>query len=393
MEFLSLKKYSNDFFNFIYCNDENLIYTTKRKLNKKDIFYICNYDIKKDFEYVIKSFEIEEKSYYDYKVFCSDSSLFILNKKNNILNVSKIENFFYNKKEELFSIYLEGEIKHINILNKRYFIVFIEKADFLGSQFRKYRSSKSFRYKFSYLVDLEEVESFFIKDTKFVLGARDYIQLENIMDEEVLFFEEAYREAWEKEFYYFKGLFDREKKIKQENSINYIKFSDFVDSIKRGDQRLNFKIIDSINKEGTVRYLGRTETFLYYRKKFFEKEREFIYSFEKKTGKMNEVCKIEHDKWLGEFYYDSDKVMVFYEEELGDYNKILGVFNKSCDITYNKDLGEFEDFLENRYLITYYSDDDDGNIIDCAVVRDTVDNKEYQYDGCIRCFKDYVILY
>ena len=285
-------------------------------------------------------------------------------------------------------------IKHINILNKQYFVVFIEKADFLSSQFRRYRSSKNFRYKFAYLVDLEAVESFFIKDIKFALGARDYIQIEKIMGEEMLFFEEAYREAWEKEFYYFKGVFDGEKNIKQENSINYIKFSEFVDSTKRGDQRLNFKIVDSIDKKGIVRYLGKTDEFLYYRKKFFETEKEFIYSFEKKTGKMIEACKIDHNKWSGEFYYDSDKSIVFYEEELDDYNKIVGIFNRTCDITYNKNIGNFEDFVEDRYLITYYSEDeDDGSSLDYAVIKDIIANREYQYNGYIRCFKNYVILY
>ena len=392
MKFLNLKQYSNNFFNFIYSNDEKLVYTTKRKVDKRDVFYVCSYDIKNDFEYVIKTFEIDGKSYYDYKVFFKDNSLFILHKKNNILNVSKIANPLGDSEEYLFNIYLEGEIKHINILNQQYFVVFIEKQDFLSNQFLKYRSSKSFRYKFSYLVDLEAVESFFIKDTKFTLGARDYIQIEEIDGEETIFFEEAYREAWEKEFYYFKGLFDSEKKIKQENSINYIKFSKFIDSIKAGENRLMFNIIDSIDKKGTVRYLGETKAVIYYRKKFFENGKEFIYSFEKNTTKMIEVCKIDHNNWMGEFYYDSDKSIIFYEEDLDDYNKLVGIFNRDCDIIYNKKIGDFEDFVENRYLITYYTEEDDDSS-DYAVIKDIIANKEYQYDGQIRCFSNYVILY
>ncbi|MGL5574085.1 MAG: hypothetical protein ACRDCW_00790 [Sarcina sp.] len=393
MEFLNLKKYSNEFFNFIYNTAEELVYTTKRKVDKKEEFLVCSYDIKNDFEKIIKRFEVNDISYYDYKIFYKEDILFILYKKNNILNVSKIQFNGDKTNEEKFNIYLEGEIKHINIINSRYFIVFIEKADFLGRQFLKFRSSKSFRYKFAYLIDLSDIESYFIKDIKFVLGARDYIQLEHIKNEEVLFFEEAYREAWEKEFYYFKGLFDTGKKIKQENSINYINLSKFVDSIKAGEDNLKFLVIDNIDKSGVIKYLGSDKKNLYYRKKYFDTEVEKIYSIKKDSGDVLEVCDINHANWKGDFYYDSDKSIVFYEEENGDYIKVKGVFNKIFNITYNKNVGGFEDFIDDRYVITYYSDDVDGESFDYAVIRDITLNKEYQYEGQIRCFKNYVILY
>lgn len=393
MKFLNLKKYSNDFFNFIHNADEKLVYTTKRKIDKKEIFMICSYDIKNDLEKIIKKFEVTDKRYYDYKIFYKNDILFLLNKNNNILNVSKIQFQGDKANEEVFNIYLEGEVKHVNIINNRYFIVFIEKADFLSRQFLKYRSSKSFKYKFAYLIDLNEVESYFIKDIKFALGARDYIQLEHINGEEVLFFEEAYREAWEKEFYYFKGVFDKEKKIKQENSINYIKLSEFVDSIKAGDEQINFKVIDSIDKKGVISYLGSDKENLYYRKKFFEKGNEKIFSIKKASEDVLEVCNIDHNSCKGDFYYDSDKSMVFYEEEKGDYIRVVGVFNRKFDIIYSSSIGGFEDFVDDRYVVTYYSEEIDGESSDYGVIRDTILNKEYQYEGQIRCFGDYVILY
>ena len=393
MRFLNLKKYSNDFFSFIYSTDEELIYTTKRKINKKEIFFICSYNLKKDLEKVIKKFEIVDTSYYDYKIFYRDDILFILNKKNNILNVSKIELKNNDLKETLYNIYLEGQVKHINIINERYFIVFIEKADLLGRKFDKYLSGRTFRYKFAYLIDLYEVESYFIKDVKFALGARDYIQLENINGEDVIFFEEAYREAWEKEFYYFRDFFDNEKRIKQENSVNYIKFSEFIESIKLGEDVLKVKIVDNIDKNGVIRYLGSDDEKLYYRKKYFESGNEKVYSIKKDSGTIVEVCNIEHNDYDGDFYYDSDKSIIFYEEELDNHIRVQGIFNRDFDITYNNCLGGFEDFIDDRYLITYYSDDIDGEYFNYAVIKDIIENREYEYEGQIRCFGNYVILY
>lgn len=393
MNFLNLKKYSNNFFNFIYSTDKEIIYTTKREVDKKEMFFICSYNLKSDSERIIKKFEMVDTCYYDYRIFYRDNKLFILNKKNNILNASKVELKNANGKESIYNIYLEGEIQHINIINERYFIVFIEKDDLLGRKFIRYLSGRSLRYKFAYLIDLYEEESYFIKDIKFVLGARDYIQLENINGEEVIFFEEAYREAWEKELYYFKGFFDNERRIKQENSINYIKFSEFILSIKSGEDRLNIKVIDSIDKSGVIRCLGSDEKSLYYRKKYFESGNEKVYSIKRDNGAVIEVCNIEHNDWDGDFYYDSDKNIIFYEEELDDCVRVKGVFNREFDITYSNYIGGFEDFIDNRYLITYYVDDVDDEYFDFVVIKDIKENKEYQYEGEVRCFDNYVILY
>lgn len=393
MKLLNLVQYSNEYFNFIYSDSERLIYTTKRKEKDGNYFYICNYYISTGTESIIKKFVMEDDTYYNYKVFYKEEILFILYKKKNILDVHRITNIFLKQQEKSFNIYLEGDIKHIKILDNRYFVVFIEKKDFLSEHFKKYRSSKSFKYKFSYLVDLYEVESYFVKDLKFTLGARDYVFLVNTNGERNIFFEEAYREAWEKEFYYFRGIFDKESKIKENNSMNYMNFDKFIEDIKLGVDKLNFHVIDDINRIGTIRFLGQDEDYIYYRKKMFDIGEEFIYSFEKYNMNLQIEKNIDHNNRSGEFYYDSDKISIFYEEDLGDYNKLIGIFNRNCDIKYSKDIGMFEDFIEDRYLITYYSDEYDGDNYNYAVVKDVINNRELRYDGNIRSIGDYVILY
>ena len=393
MILINLKKYSNEYFNFIYSDEKRFIYTTKRFIKNIEYFYICNYYIEEELEVIIKKFIVEKDTYYDYKVFYKSGNIFILYKKQNVLSVTRISSFKNIFEEKEFSIYLDGDIKHTDILNERYFIAFIERKDILGSKYKAYRSSKRYSYKFSYLVDLEESESYFIYDVKFALGARDYIKLIYINGLECIFFEEAYREAWEKEFYYFKGIFESDKNIKSNNSLNYMDFDSFIFNIKTGSENLKFEIIKSIGEEGTIRYLGEDYKNLYYRELYFESRIEKIYLFEKITEKMIEISEVDHNKRQGEFYYNSDKITVFYEEELDDYNRLVGIFNRTCDIVYSKNIGMFEDFIEDRYLITYYSDEYDGDNFNYAVVKDMKLNKEIQYDGNIRSIGEYVVLY
>ncbi|MGL4991851.1 MAG: hypothetical protein ACRC57_11920 [Sarcina sp.] len=391
MQLINLKKYSNEKFNFVYTDDQRLIYTTQRYENNIKYLYICMYYISIDMEKTIKKINIEKDNYYDYKIFYKDSSLFILHRKGSILDVFRIDYIFDQKYTEInANIYLEGDVRHIKILDKRYFIVFIEKKDFLGLKFEKYRNSKDYIYKFAYLIDLNEVESYFIKDSKFVLGARDYIFLCTIKGEKSIFFEEAYDEAWEKEFYYFKGIFARDKNLKATNSINYMEFNNFINDIKLGSENLLFNIIDEIGKIGTIRFLGGQDDKIYFRKKIFEREKEYIYIFENSTAIVNNEKVIDHQNKDGEFYYDADKISVFYEEETDDDIKLIGIFNRKCDIKYSKDLGMFEDFIEDRYFISYYSDDDGENY---AVIKDIIRNREVQYDGNIRSVGNNIILY
>lgn len=391
MQLINLKKYSNEKFNFVYTDDQRLIYTTQRDEDSEKYLYICIYYISMGIEKIIKKINIEKDNYYEYKIFYKDTSLFILHRKGSILYVFRIDYIFDQKYTEInANIYLEGEVRHIKVLDKRYFIVFIEKKDFLGLKFEKYRNSKDYTYKFAYLIDLNEVESYFIKDSKFVLGARDYIFLCTIKGEKSIFFEEAYDEAWEKEFYYFKGIFAKDKSLKDKNSINYMNFNDFIDSIKFGNDNLSFNIIDQIGKIGTIRFLGVQDDKIYFRKKFFEREEEYIYIFEELVAKVNNVKVVDHQNKDGEFYYDADKISVFYEEEVDDYINLIGIFNRKCDIKYSKDLGSFEDFIEDRYFISYYSDDDGYNY---AVIKDMIKNREMQYDGNIRSIGNNIILY
>lgn len=393
MKFLNLKKYANQYFNFIYNDEDVLIYTTIRENSGCSYFTICIYYIDKNMEEIIKEFYIEKCNYYEYKSFVKENKIFIVYKDKKNLKIMTIEDFRKTRKEKNYSMHLDGYIKHVNILDENYLTVFIEKNAFLPSEYLKYRSSKSFLYKFSYLIDLSEEKLYFIKDVKFTIGARDYIFLTKIQGEMSVFFEEAYREDWEKEFYYFKGLFDNSKKIKENNSINFISMNKFVQSIKTGVDDLDFEVIDSIDKNGNLRYLGEDNEFIFYRKKFFKTGIESIYSF-KKINALSELKKyIEHNKYIGCFYYNSDKITIFYEEEEPTYKQLIGIFNRNCDVIYSEDIGMFEDFIEDRYLITYYWEDDCGKTYEYAVIKDYKDNKEFQYEGFIRSFNSYVVLY
>ncbi|MGL5766595.1 MAG: hypothetical protein ACRCX8_13240, partial [Sarcina sp.] len=257
MRLLNLTTYSGDYFNFIYNDEKVVLYTVYRIINGKGYFCICIYYIDVDREEILKKIQIKEKDYYNYKVFFHDLNLFVMCKKGNILYVRKLVNIFKSKIESAFNMYLEGDIIQIKILDKRYFIVFIEKKDILGDKYLKYRSNKSFKYRFAYLVDLEEIESYFIKDIKFTLGARDYVFVREIQGEKNLFFEEAYREACEKEFYYNRGILKKNDKIKGDESLNYIKFSDFIKEIKLGEEDINFTILEEVQENKIVRYLGK----------------------------------------------------------------------------------------------------------------------------------------
>lgn len=393
MKFLNLKKYANKYFNFIYNDQKILIYTTIREKCANAYFTICIYYIEENLEKIVKDFYIEECNYYEYKTFVKNNKIFIVYKERRNLKIMTIENFKLTNKENDYSMHLEGEIKHVNILDDNYLVVFIEKNAFLPNEYLKYRSSKSFSYKFSYLIDLKEERLYFIKDVKFALGARDYIFLTKIKGKISLFFEEAYREDWEKEFYYFKGLFDESKKIKENNSVNFISMDSFVKEIKSGKEILGFKEIDTIDKEGNIRYLGEDKDFIYYRKKLFKTGIENIYTINKTDETLNLKECIEHNKYMGEFYYNSDKITIFYEEEDLNYKHLIGILNRNCDVLYSEDIGMFEDFIEDRYLITYYWEDDCGKSYEYAVIKDYKENKEFQYEGFIRSFNNYVVLY
>lgn len=393
MRFLNLTTYSGEYFNFIYNDEKVVLYTVYRTLNGKGYFCICIYYIDVDRETLLKKIEIREKDYYNYKVFLHDFNLFIMCKKGNILYVRKLTNIFNKKAEFAFNMYLEGEIIQIKILDERYFIVFIEKKDILGDKYSKYRSNKSFKYRFAYLVDLEEIESYFINDIKFVLGARDYVFTRKIEGVKNLFFEEAYREAWEKEFYYGKGLFKKNDKIKGNESLNYIDFKLFIEEIKLGQEELSFSILEEVKENKIVRYLGKDEEFIFYRIKDFESGIEEVLKFKNIDKSISKVLEINHLKANGDFYYDSDKQTILYEEELQDYNRVIGVFNKNCDVIYSPSIGTFEDFIEDRYLLTYYSGIEDDELLEFSTIKDIKDKKEYRYDGYLRVMNNFVILY
>lgn len=393
MKFLDLKKYSSKYFNFIYNDKDFLIYTTLREREKKSYFTICIYYIDNKVEKLVKEFQIDRSKYYDYRVFLQDDTIFIINKENKFLNILTITDYKKNKNEDNIILELEGELRHVNILDKTNLVVFIERPGFLPKEYSKYRSNISFNYKFAYLIDLEEVRSYFIKDIKLVLGGRDYLYKTSFKKKEVIFFEEAYREDWENEFYYFKGVFDKNDKIKKVSSLNFLEFKSFIENIKSGEEHLKFYVIDQIDKEGIVKYLGEDLEKIYYRKKFFETGIERIYSLNKKQGYITEEDIIEHNKYIGDFYYNTSKRNIFYEEEIGENKWLLGVFNRDCNIFYDKRIGTVEDFIEDRYLITYYSEEYDGIISEYAVIRDIIEKKEVQYEGLIRVFNNYVILY
>ncbi|MGL5820294.1 MAG: hypothetical protein ACRCYE_01510 [Sarcina sp.] len=393
MRLLNLTTYSGDYFNFIYNDEKVVLYTVYRIINGKGYFCICIYYIDVDREEILKKIQIKEKDYYNYKVFFHDLNLFVMCKKGNILYVRKLVNIFKSKIESAFNMYLEGDIIQIKILDERYFIVFIEKKDILGDKYLKYRSNKSFKYRFAYLVDLEEIESYFIKDIKFTLGARDYVFVREIQGEKNLFFEEAYREAWEKEFYYNRGIFKKNDKIKGDESLNYIKFSDFIKEIKLGEEDINFTILEEVQENKIVRYLGKDKEFIFYRIKNFETEIEEILKFKNDDRSVLKILEINHSQSTGEFYYDSDKQTVLYEEEFTDYNRVVGIFNKSCDVIYSPSIGSFEDFIEDRYLITYYSGIEDGELLEFSTIKDIKDKKEFRYDGYLRVLNSFVILY
>ncbi|MCI1983100.1 MAG: hypothetical protein LKJ45_08080 [Oscillospiraceae bacterium] len=132
--------------------------------------------------------------------------------------------------------------------------------------------------------------------------------------------------------------------------------SDFVVSVKSGEERAPLELILSAGTAGLVRYAGIDEKSLYFRAKYFPTGDQRICAIDRETGKKSVAARLtlEKEELPAWFSIDAEGGRAYRVTlQNGEY-EVKGMLNSSVSGRYPEDLGRFVTCVDDRFIIAQY---------------------------------------
>lgn len=253
--------------------------------------------------------------------------------------------------------------KGFEILTKGYFIftLSIAGADYDDSQYDRI-----------YLVDVEEKRLYPIYDMVFKLtaGKREVIgkKTKYLLVEEVYLMEDEEIELLLSDE--LELAIDIPEELDEdfvfENSIKVIPFENFLRLVKAGSRKIIYKELDSIEKDGIIRIVGETDSYIYYKKSIHHhilsaskefndrimRGKEQIFALDKDALEITKITDISSDTMLA---FEDDAIYMIEEDE--KTARIIDIADQKVIYTYDKNTASpdtkefFYDIFNHRYLV------------------------------------------
>ncbi|MCY6483429.1 hypothetical protein OW763_03535 [Clostridium aestuarii] len=397
MKIIDIRKYCKEEFELITVHNNRIYYCKADNLQNENEYLVdfYYYDIENKIENKITNTSIYTSEFYGKKIYTYDKYIMfsIINKDDiqifkldmNTNKVDKVSEFKVDKK------YYNG----ISFLGDTYLILYIDKSDVDDEKFNRAKDVQG-GYESAYLYDIYNGQKYEILDKRVILGVRDYLEYYTYNGQGFLIFEEAYMEDWEQQELYHENL-DKTDYYRESyrESINIISLNEFVEGIENRNIMISFHQVHKTEVQGWTRYFGMDETNIYYRTKNFKTNVESICCVNKNNLKQEKLGEIHFDKLKdNNIRYDIKKQKIYNKHY--DENKIhiYGIYNSDTEISFEKSIGEFYDIIDNKYLITYYwEEDDQDNYYDYMVIKNLMSSEEKLYQGMCCVVDDLVIMY
>lgn len=283
----------------------------------------------------------------------------------------------------------------ISFLGENYLILYVDESDVDNVNYDEQKDIQG-GYESAYLYDIYTGEKYEILDKRIVWGVRDYLEYYRCNGEELLMFEEAYMDDWEQEQLFHENLCKTDYyRESYRESINIINLNEFVEEIKAGKATLSFHQVGKTEVDGWTRYFGMDENNIYYRSNNFKTNIETIWSVDKSTLQQDKSGEIDFNKLKNKkIRYDIEKQKIYSEEFGGNQIHIRGIYNSDLKIGFEKAIDDFDQIIDNKYLFTYYwEEDDQDNYYDYMAIKNLISSEVKLYQGVGYIGKDLVIIY
>lgn len=391
-----------DLRDFMY-NGDNII----QKSNDYFIFY--NIEEKDgNYERVFYNYNLKNNEVYQInknKIPTSDEACYVHYFEKNKLYTTAFTELEENVYSNIWEIDLEsGKCNLLKLLSGNMEVFFLngEYAIAKGNNFeiddyhKDEKALASGEYDFAYLVELKNDSLHEIKDKKILWGLNDIIFTYEINNEINVFFEESYMETWELQDAFDMGI--KKEHIYKEGykeSLNTIKLDLLIKEIKECKENINFQIIDSTSYSGSIRFFGKMDNVIYYRKHNFNDNLMEIYKYSIETQESIKIKTLDLSKYVYRgLYYSSEEQRIFYEDNYSEKIRITEILNESLDIELDEDYEEYVNVIENRYIITSScEEEDEENMRYYVNIKDKESNKKECFEGFCDFVFDNLVLF
>ncbi len=281
------------------------------------------------------------------------------------------------------------------VLDNDHVIVFYKEEEEYDFENFDYAKDK-YGYDRGVLYNISNGEEYEIRDKEFLKGFRLIFFTTTIMNEQCVVFEENYLEPIVKEQIYTEchmNKTSKKEKFFYKDCLKYSPLKEFLSEVKCGKEKISFIDIESRGIKGYEMFSGVDEDNIYYRVENFGEEESDALVMLNKHDLSKKIIKLPKQ-------YDNEVENVRYMYSLeGKYKSILQlknltnrkvevkeVINGNVNYIYSNELGATKEFIEDKFLIAYKSNEKTS-------VIDVENNNIKSFRGENKIFDNFLILY